>query len=178
MERPNQHQGSLTLPKVSVSLFSITLVADQVEQVILYLERRAQKEPEAQKRFEVGGSTAADQSSGPNRKDGCEPAGFLQHHLQVLGVTDFGGVVVSPSKFHRLPFGTLARHSLGLFDYPEREFVPDGGAIVEQRAERHQCQRVARIERQRHSVEQMESWKSAPSLAAVLNIVMNEQCVV
>src|SRR5260370_17980058 len=131
----NQHQRSLAFPDIAINLLAVTVVAHQVEKIVLDLKCGAEKEPVAQKRFQVYRAATPDQRADANRVDSRQPAGFFQNHLQVVSVADLGLVVSAPSQLHLLTLRTLSGHPLGLLDAPARKSFANLTSMVEQRSE-------------------------------------------
>jgi hypothetical protein len=67
----DEHEGALALPDVPEDLLAVpSLVADQVQDVVLDLERRAEEEPEQGEAVGVDRPRRSDQRSDPARVDG------------------------------------------------------------------------------------------------------------
>ena len=119
-----------------------------------------------------------DHRADAHRMDDGEPRRLLQHHGEIVLVLELHHVVAPPAKLHRLPFGGLSRHALGVEEDVERELRAEGLPVVEERTQAQEKHRVAGVQRERNAVERMERGLAAPHFALVLDVVMNEEGVV
>ena len=92
------------------SLPYLTGIADQVEQIVLDLERRTGEEAEPDEAIEVHVAPRADQRARAHREDGRVPAGLLQDHVQVVGLAQVDGVVSPPPELDRLSLDGFPNH--------------------------------------------------------------------
>src|SRR3984957_9605073 len=128
----NQHQRPLAFPDIPVNLLAVTLVSYKVEQIILDLECGAEKKSVAHERIQIHRVAASDQCADADRINRSQPTGFLEDHLQVVRMADFGRFVSTPSQFHGLPLRPFASHSLSLLDNSKCKPFADLGPILEQ----------------------------------------------
>src|SRR5262249_40852968 len=83
----NEHQRPLALPDVPVELLAVApVVAGEIQEIVLDLERGAEEETEADETIEVVVVARADERSDSAGVDRRVPTGLLQHHLQVVGL--------------------------------------------------------------------------------------------
>ena len=84
-QQVDQRQRPLALVEVAVDLLAVlALGADQVQQVVLDLERRAEVEPEPHHRPQVGGAARADQRPDAQRVHGRVPARLVHDQVEVV----------------------------------------------------------------------------------------------
>src|SRR5437867_12636901 len=109
----DEHQRPLALPDVAVQLLPVApRVAHQVQQVVLDLERGAEKEPERHEAIEPLLAARTDQRTDAARIDRGVPARLLEHHLEVVRIAQPDRVVAPPAELHRLSLDRLAYHAL------------------------------------------------------------------
>ena len=141
----DQNQRALALAQVAVDLLSVErLVADQVEQVVLDLERRAQVEPEPHHRPEVGPPTRPQQRPYPQGVDGRVPARLVHDEVEVvLGRQPRHGVA-APAELGRLALEGPQRHGVELVEQAFAQVVVEAAGVLPQHLVRQDGERVAR----------------------------------
>src|SRR5262249_59291251 len=110
------------------------------------LEGGAEEEPETDEAIEIAVSAGTDQRADPARVDGRVPARLLQHHLEVVRFGEIERVVAPPAELDGLALDTLARHALGFLEDGEGEARPQRGAVVDQRPQTDDRDRVAALD--------------------------------
>src|SRR5262249_41880781 len=122
LQEPDEHEGSLALPDVPRELLPVaTVVADQVQEVVLNLKRGAKKEGEAHVAIERNSISGSDDCAEAARIDRAVPARLLQDHAQIVGLVEVEPVVAPPRQLHRLPLDRLVRHPLRFLQDAQRE---------------------------------------------------------
>src|SRR5439155_1528353 len=178
-EEGYQHEGPLALPDVAVALLPVAArIAGEVQEVVLDLEGRAEKEAEADEAVEVAVAARADQRTDPARVDGRVPARLLEDHLEVVGVRERYCIVAPPPELERLPLDRLARHALGLLEDAHREAGPERPAVVDESPQTEERERIADVHRHRDAVESVERRAAASLVALVLDVVVHEKGIV
>src|SRR5205823_3557093 len=178
-EQMDQHDGPLPLPDVAVDLLAVASpVAEQVEEVVLDLEGGAEEEAEAEEAVEVPVAARADERADAARPDGRVPARLLEDHLEVVRLGELGRVVPPPAELDRLALDRLARHALGLLEDAHGEPGAEPQAVVQEGAEPEKRERVADVHRERDAMERVERRPTAPLVALVLDVVVDEEGVV
>src|SRR5436189_3632177 len=178
-EQMDQHDGPLPLPDVAVDLLAVASpVAEQVEEVVLYLEGGAEEEAEAEEAVEVPVAARADERADAARPDGRVPARLLEDHLEVVRLGELGRVVPPPAELDRLALDRLARHALGLLEDAHGEPGAEPQAVVHEGAEPEERERVADVHGERDAMERVQRRATAPLVALVLDVVMDEEGVV
>src|SRR5207247_3825102 len=133
-------------------------VTHEVEEVILDLKRCAEKEPESDERIQADAAMGSDQRTGPGRVDRRQPARLLQHHPEVVSITDIGCVVPAPSELHRLAFGGFESHAFRLLQNAEREARADRGHVLDEWTQAQERQGCGGVDGQWESVQKVERW--------------------
>src|SRR5688572_31533556 len=122
MEQIDQHERPLPYPEVAPELLAVaTAIANQVEEVVLYLERGSQEESEADEAVEPALASRPDERTDAARIDGRVPTGLLQDHPKVVGLAQVDRVVAAPAELDGLPLHGLARHTLRLLEHAQRD---------------------------------------------------------
>jgi hypothetical protein len=172
----NQHQRALALAQVALELLAVTgVVAGQVQEVVLDLERRPEEEAEAHELVEVHAVAGADQRANPARVDGRVPAGLLQRHREVVGFADGEAVLAPPAQLERLSLHRFAHHALGLLHHAPREPKAERRHVAEQRPQPQNHERVPGVQRRRDAVQPMQRGQAAPLFTFVLDVVVHQE---
>ena len=81
LEKANHHEGSLALPNVPVQLLAIlTVVTNEIQEVVLNLKCCAKEETEAREAIEIRAIARRDQRTDSDRIDRRVPSGLFQDH--------------------------------------------------------------------------------------------------
>jgi hypothetical protein len=132
----NEHEGALSLPDVPEDLLAVpALVADQVQDVVLNLERRAEQEAEQVEACCVDRACRPDQCPDPAGVDGRVPAGLPEDHPQVVVLSQVEDVVARPPELQRLALDRLEDEVLRLVEDPVREVGTQDEDVLDQRAD-------------------------------------------
>ena len=90
-QQMDHHERPLALAHVTEQVFAVRVhTAHDVEDVILDLERGAEREPELRERLEVGIAPRAQQRAGAHRQDRRVRARLAQHHVEIVGGDERG----------------------------------------------------------------------------------------
>lgn len=138
----------------------------------------AEEEAEPDEPIEIPIVARADERTHPARVDGGVPAGFFEHHVQVVGISERPRVVAPPTDLDGLTFDGLATHAFGFFQHQHSEAGAQRRPIVDEGAQAEQREGVAHVDRDGYPVQCVEGGTSAAAFAFVLDIVVNEERVV
>ena len=120
----DQRQRPLALVEVAVDLLAVlALGADQVQQIVLDLERRAEVEAEPHHRPQVGLAAGADQGPDPQGMDGRVPAGLVHDQLEVVLGLQLLHAIPAPAELGRLALERAQRHGVELGQEALGEFA-------------------------------------------------------
>ena len=120
-------QRALAFPQVAANLLAVArLVADEIQHVVVDLERGAEQEPELMEPIERVVVGARDDRADPHRVDEAVPGRLLEHEPQVVVGADAAVVVANPAELERLPLERLDQHVI--------DFVEDAQSRARSRA--------------------------------------------
>ena len=123
-DQVDERQRALALVEVAVDLLAVLLLgADQVEQVVLDLERRAEVEAEAHERPQV--LHAADQRPGAQRVHGRVPARLVHDQVEVVLGLERGDAVVAPAELGGLALERAQGHRVELRQHAVAEVLAE-----------------------------------------------------
>src|SRR5215469_9603743 len=115
----DEHERPFTLPDVAQDLLAVLgLIADQVQDVVLDLERRAEQETEQVEAVGVDRSGCPDQCSDAARVDARVPARFLEDQPQIVVLGQLEDIVARPTELERLALNRLQDEMLRLMEDP------------------------------------------------------------
>ena len=177
LDQVDERQRALALVEVAVDLLAVLLLgAEEVEQVVLDLERRAEVEAEAHERPQV--SRAADQRPGAQRVHGRVPARLVHDQVEVVLGLQRGHAVVAPAELGGLALERAQGHRVELRQHPVAEVLAEPPGMAAQHAVGQHGQSVARVQRQPQSVLGDQRRAPAAALGAVDDVVVDEEGVV
>ncbi len=116
-----------------------------------------------------------DECSRAEREDRRVGAGLAQHHVEVVDGREVERVVDPPAELDRLALHRALHRALELCDHGTRHPRADPVDAVEQRPQAERGERVAGIQRDRHAVLDVHRGAAATLLAAVLDVVVDQE---
>ena len=178
-EEQRQDQGALALPQVAPALLAgRRRLGAQVEDVVADLERHAEVDREPRQLVDQRRRGLGDDRAGGDRAGEGVPGGLVRHHLDVLVGRDVPALLGDPGQLERLTLGGLAHDPRDQPEQPERAAQVEQPHVVEQRLERERQHRVPGVDGERHAELDGERRGMAAQLGAVLDVVVDEECIV
>ena len=155
-QRVNDHERPLAFVEIAVTLLAVARGGFEIQEIVLDLKRGAEEEADADERIEGDPPAGPDEAPHPQGVDRGQPAGLLQHHLQIVFVGDVGAVLVPPTELERLAFGALPRDALGFLEDAQRERDADAMDVLLERLQAQEPHGIPRVDRERYAVQRVQ----------------------
>ena len=93
----NEHKGALGFIKIAIDLLSIVAIRLEIQQIVLNLKGRANKESESGNVHRIHGAVGTDEDTDLGWPDGRHPCRLLQDHGQIVGSIDIKVIRLPPA---------------------------------------------------------------------------------